>query len=318
MNAAKATVVPVVLGCCPDHPRCMWCPPPAPMPAEKVEALVHHYRTERTPTGGSLVVRFFGGAPPSAEQIEAIGGLPFGVRVRPDLLTRAESTRLAAAGCIEVELDALTFDTERLRRFGRRYGRRILTEQSEQLGTYGLAVGGVLAPGIPGSTHASCIEDATLARQWWSFARIHPIQVLAHSGLRERHAIGRYTALELGETITICREMMDVLEPDVTIRRVGMQAGPDGFGRAVAGPRHSGLRQLVEARRTLDHLRTAMVGHTGAVRVRCAPADETRTRGPLNQHIRTLRAELGLREVVVQPDVSVARGQFVIEAIADS
>jgi histone acetyltransferase (RNA polymerase elongator complex component) len=182
----------------------------------------------------------------------------------------------------------------------------------------GLSVGGVLAPGLPGTSWQSSMDDARTAAQQWSSARLHPLLVLAGSELRERHARGRYHALELGEAITICRDMMDVLEPaGVVVTRVGLQPGPDGMGRAVAGPRHSGLRQLVEARRSLDGMRVRLrsegIGAGDRVRVHCAPADETRTRGPYNQHIRTLRAEFGLTELTIHTDPTLTRGTIRIQ-----
>jgi histone acetyltransferase (RNA polymerase elongator complex component) len=142
--------------------------------------------------------------------------------------------------------------------------------------------------------------------------------VLLGSGLWSAHLDGFYDPLSLGQAITTCRAMLDVLEPaGVRVIRVGRQAGPDELGRAVAGPRHSSLRELVEARRTLDRLRALLSAEDRAgseVVIRCAVADETRTRGPMNDNVRTLRAEFALAELLVRADPSLERGDFVLEA----
>ena len=111
-----------------------------------------------------------------------------------------------------------------------------------------------------------------------------------------------YTPLELGTAIDVCAELLDLFEANgVKVIRVGMQPGPDGFGRAAAGPRHTSLRELVEANRTLKRLRSMLDGVKPKthVTILCASADQTRTRGPLNQHIRTLRADYKLAEVSI-------------------
>ncbi len=126
-----------------------------------------------------------------------------------------------------------------------------------------------------------------------------------------------YTPLTVGEAVSTCRDMLDILEPaGVRVIRVGQQPGPDGLGRAVAGPRHSSLRELVEARRTLDRLRDLMKEANLKGRnvvIHCARADETRTRGPLNGNVRTLRAEFGLAELSVAADSERPRGAFALE-----
>lgn len=314
MSDPAPVIVPVHLGCCPEPDRCLLCAPVEAATPDLVEGLRVHY-AERA-GDRPLVVRFFGGAPPTDALLAPVADLPVGVRVRPDLLTRAEARRLAARGVTEVELDALSFHRPALREAGRRYGPGWLREQAEGLTALGMRVGGVLAPGLPSSSHETSLADAATAATQWSFARLHPVLVLADSALRARHARGAYTPLTLGEAVTTCRSTADRLEAEgVEVRRIGLQPGPDGVGRAVAGPVHPALRELVEARRTLDVLRQRLAGVRGRdVTIRCAPADETRTRGPYNQHVRTLRAEHGLDALAVRPDPSLPRGQWLVEA----
>ncbi len=305
----KIRYIPIHLGCCPDEPRCLLCAPPSPPGADTIRALVEAAE-------GPKVVRFFGGAPPTDDQLAAIHGAPFEVRVRPDLLDRAGAARLIAAGCAAIELDALTFVDAALSASGRRYRAARVVAMSAALRDLGVSVGGVLAPGLPGTDHASCLADATKAAGLWSFVRLHPVQVLADSGLRELHMSRRYDALELGEAITTCRAMVDLFEDaGVRVIRVGQQAGPDGLGRAVAGPRHSSLRELVEARRVFDRLQSALATTQpgAAVTVRCAPADLSRVHGPYKQHIRSLRAACGLRSLRVTPDPNMARGTLMVD-----
>lgn len=317
--APRPVIVPVQLGCCHEAVRCLLCPPPPPASAELVEALVHSYRDAQPEA--SLEVRFFGGPPPGDDLLDAAADLPFSVRVRPDLLSRPRAVELHARGVRQIELDALSWQRAALRATGRSYGEPLLHQLSEGLAALGVRVGGVLAPGLPGQDHAMAVQDAVLAAAHWRFARLHPVLVLDRSGLRDLLEQHRYVPLELGEAVTVCHDMLEVLgSAGVEVVRIGVQPGPDGLGRAVAGPRHSSLRELVEARRVLHRLREACrsLAPGERVQVRCAPADETRTRGPFNLHLRTLRADFHLTEVNVTTDPTLPRGTLRVHVLEET
>jgi hypothetical protein len=281
-----------------------------------VLALVAVY-TERAETQDRrLIVGFFGGAPPPQSLIEAIGGVPFIARVRPDLLSRADADRLVAAGCIGIELAAFSFDGNALRSARRLYTPSLVKEQARGLAKLGVEVGLVLAPGLPRSSHQSCLRDAEIAGELADTVRLHPVLVLDRAALRSSQQDGQYTPLGIGDAVTVCREMLDILEGlNVSVIRIGQQPGPDEMGRAVAGPKHSSLRELVEARRALDALTALMheVPPGAKIAIRCAPADVSRVRGPRNQHMRTLRADHQLSDVEVRPDPELERGNFFVE-----
>jgi len=318
VSAGAPVVVPVNLGCCASLPRCLLCPPAPVEPGpDLVDALVGHYRTERTEPGRDLRVGFFGGAPPSDALLDAIAGVPFTVRVRPDLLTRAALERLVTRGVSAVELDALTLDDAVLQGTGRAYRGRWVLAQIDAIRAAGVRVGAVLSPGLPGSSHADAVHDSEVLAPLIDFARLHPVLVLQRAGLRAAHMDGRYTPLTLGQAVTTCRAMLERLEADgVEVVRVGQNPGPDGLGRAVAGPMHPSLRQLVQARQVIADLHALMPAlDADRVQIRCNPADETHTRGPRNQHLRDLRAAHGLREVRVVPDPTLARGALRLEPL---
>ncbi|MFT4628556.1 MAG: hypothetical protein ACI8PZ_007252 [Myxococcota bacterium] len=290
-------------------------PVPAPVAPETVAALVESVRRDRLREGEALVVGFFGGEPPSDALLEACGGLPLMVRVRPDLLSRADARRLTAAGVTRIELDALSLDRGALREAGRAYPGALVLEQAAGIRALGLEAGVVLAPGLPATDHAIAVNDAARSAGAFDTARLHPVVVLDQALLREAHMDGTYAPLTLAEAVTTCRAMLDVLEAGGTeVIRIGVQQG-DGLGRLVAGPRHPAIRQLVEARAALPRLRNAVraVPRGARVVLRVARADETVTRGPFNQHIRTLRAEGGLASVRVVGDPGLPRGTLRVE-----
>ena len=313
-------IVPVQLGCCHEDVRCRLCAPAPKLPdATLIEALVDHYSQKRgADERQPFWVSFFGGPPPSNDMVAACGGLGFSVRVRPDLLSRKRAQELVALGAVGFELDALTFNDRILKEMGRRYSSGRVLEMAKGLRQLGVPVGVVLAPGLPASDFAACVRDARTASTHFDTARIHPVLVYANARLREMHMDGTYTPLTMGETITVTLAMMEALESQgVEVIRVGVQAGPDGAGRPVAGPRHSSLRELVESRRALTAINEQMLGVPvgAAIEILCHPSDETRTRGPLNQNVRTLRANHSLAELRVKSDKTIQRGQWVVKVV---
>lgn len=302
----RSTVVQ--LGCCHEEIRCRLCTA-AP---DAVDA--DYVRVAREEAGGA--VRFFGGPPPTAALLAAAGPGAI-IRVRPDLLDREHAELFADHGVAGIELDALTFDNATLRLARRDYSQDRLLAMAEGLRDFDFELGIVLSVGLPGSSHELCMQDAALAAPLFDTARLHPVLVLRETGLWRLHLDEFYVPLTLAQAVHTCRSMVDVLEAaQVKVIRVGQQPGPDELGRCVAGPLHSGFRELVEAERTLDHLRSLLQGTNGGkmVVIRCATADETRTRGPLNANVRTLRAEFGLSELEVRADPGLERGAFVLEA----
>ena len=257
-------------------------------------------------------MRFFGGAPPPISWVEALDA-PVSCRVRPDLLTREDAHALVRAGVVHIELDALSFSDEVLRETRRPYRGQRIQEMCRGLRALGANVGIVLAPGLPRSSHATCLTDARIAAPLVDTVRIHPVLVLQGSSLEQAHYAGTYTPLELGQAVTVCRDLLDLLETaGVEVIRVGQQPGPDGLGRVSAGPYHASLRELVEALRTLDRVRPLFASCTRgeSVILWCAPADETRTRGPMSQNLRTLRAEHGLQAIRIATDPGLRRGHW--------
>ena len=77
--------------------------------------------------------------------------------------------------------------------------------------------------------------------------------------------------------------------------------------RAMHGPRN--LRRHA-ARGALRALSVKLSGTPPGshVLIRCHPADETSTRGPLNRHVRTLRAKFVLESLTIRADAAVRRG----------
>lgn len=312
----KRLVVPVDLGGSPTE--CRVRPPlrRRPEPAV-VRALIEHYGRDRAPDGGvRMEVAFFHGGVPDAALLEACVPLPVRVSCSPADLTRADAAALVRAGVETIEVEVLTFDTAVLRGLDRGYGPKRVRAMLAGLRGHGLRVGVTLAPGLPGSTHASAVADAQLLADadppLADFVRILPALAYPGSGLAALAAAERWQPMTVPEAVTTCAAMLDVFDAaGIPVARVGAQPGQDLPARAVAGPAHPGLRGLVEARRYRRRMQAALAGapRSRPAIVRVNPKDLAWAKGTANANVRALRAALGLPALRVEPDPGVARGE---------
>lgn len=321
----RRILVPVDLGGSPTP--CLVRPPlrKPPDPAT-VAALVESYRRDRAPPGGlPIEVAFFHGGLPDPALVAAAGSHPLRLSCPPGDLSRSQVEDLVRAGLHTVEVEALTFDEGVLRDCRRGYGARQARALLRGLKELGLRVGLVLAPGLPGGSHEQALRDAAVAAGQEDptlrvdFVRVLPALAWQGSGLAARAAAGRWRPMRLGEAVTTCSAMVDLLEAaGVPVARVGLQPGADLPGTVAAGPVHPDLRGLVQARRFRARMERALGAPPPGARLalQVHPQDLSWAKGPANANVRALRAALGLSELRLVPDPAQARGSVARASVA--
>lgn len=316
MSGPRRLVVPVDLGgaehvCALSPPR---RPPPEP---ELVRALVDHYDSERRRSASDrLEVGFFRGGVPGEALLAATGGHPLRLACTPADLLPDALPLLLDLGVETVELEILTLDGGVLRACRRGYGPRLLRGMIPALRRAGLRLGLHLAPGLPGSSHAQALADAeAILREPElrpDFVRILPAVALEGSQLARWAAEGRWTPMTLGEAVTTCVALVDLLQSEgIEVARVGFQAGPDANEAVAAGPAHPDLRGLVEVRRYRRRLEQALQDQPSGAHVIVAvnPRDLSWLKGTANENLRAVRARLRLAAIRIATDEAVPRGE---------
>jgi hypothetical protein len=290
-------------GCCERGQRCVLCSPQGQVDTDEVvRVLLEQHEGP---------VHAFGGAPPKDAWMALFTGRDVRVRVRPDLLSRRRAEELVRQGVVRIELDALSVNDRLLRWSRRRYrGSRIVT-MTKAMRSWGIEVGVVQALGLPAGTLEDALADAITLAPLVDTVRIHPVLVLAEADLEQQWTDSRYFPLTINAAALWSRQVMEIYEAhNVTVLRVGMQPGPDGLGRAVAGPLHPSLRETVESHRALSRLTALLsdVPNGADVVIECAPADVSRTKGAENHNVRVLRDTYRLASVTVAADPDLERG----------
>lgn len=177
-------------------------------------------------------------------------GVVHGVKAstRPDLVDAAMAARLRAAGFVEIELGAQSFDDEVLARSRRGHTAADTQRAAHVIRRAGLRLGLQLMPGLPGEDRASFrgTVQAVLALKP-DTARVYPTVVLAGTELEESYRCGAYAPLLLEEAVERALLVSVQLQAlGCSVLRLGLPPA-DGL-RVVAGPMHPCFGLLVQAR----------------------------------------------------------------------
>jgi histone acetyltransferase (RNA polymerase elongator complex component) len=289
---------------------CALSPPRrAEPPPEMLEALIGSY-AHRV---GTLEVGFYRGGIPSDALVAVSGARPLRLACSPADLDPARIAELAARGLTTLELEVCTMSERVLWALRRGYDAarvRLLVAAARNAS---LHVGVALVPGLPGHTVEDALEDARFAGVA-DFVRIVPALAVEGSDLARWAEDGRYRPLDLDDTVAIVTDMVDIVcSLGTAVARVGLQPGPDGLGKVVAGPWHPNLRGLVETRRFRRKMEVLVDGvESRRVLLRVHPKDLSWAKGTSNENVRWLREHLAIDDIELAADDSVARGALAL------
>ncbi|GFK95337.1 Oxygen-independent coproporphyrinogen-III oxidase-like protein [Fundidesulfovibrio magnetotacticus] len=220
-----------------------------------------------------------------------------GVRcsTRPDAVSPSLLRELAAQGLDTVELGVQTFHADALRDARRGHGAERSREACREVKDAGLRLGVHLLPGLPGVTPGVFARDVEITLSLRpDFVRLHPLLVLAGSGLEAPWRAGLVAPWNLEQTVeALARACLDFWRAGVAVVRLGLAQEPSLEAAVLAGPRHPALGTMVRARALLEHVRELLAGRL--ILTLTAP---TRASGEFWGHAGELEASwrgLGLR-----------------------
>jgi histone acetyltransferase (RNA polymerase elongator complex component) len=275
---------------------------------------------ERFPDA-DLEVAFFHGGVPTQALLEATKGLPIRLSCNPADLDRESAATLKAAGCLTIELEAMTLDPHVLRTCNRDYTTTRVRNMARTLRAEGFSIGLHLVPGLPGSDVEGALNDARslidTEGAWVDFVRIWPALAFEGSTLDKWAKNGRWQPHDTSAMVDILTAIVDICAAgQIDIARVGIQPGQDIPVRATAGPVHPNIRGEVESRRFGARLFRQLHGTAeGAdIVVQVHPKDLSWAKGTSNVNARSARTRYKLGSLQFATDESVSRGELRIAA----
>lgn len=188
-------------------------------------------------------------------------GLVQGIRLstRPDYINREVLDQLKKYNVTTIELGVQSLDEDVLRKSARYYPIEVVYEASKLIKSYGIDLGILLMPGLPGSTFETDFETAKKVVEIMpQNARVYPTLIIKDTEMERMYQRGEYEVFTLDEAIKRCRKIISLLELNgINIIRVGLQPSDDlrNGGVAVEGAFHPAFRELVDGEIYFDFLK---------------------------------------------------------------
>jgi len=229
-------------------------------------------RSKRFSTKKSKEVAFFGGTFTSlsiSSMTNMLGavkpyiekGVIQSIRLstRPDSLSEDKLSILASFSVSTVELGVQSMDDRVLLLSERGHTSQDTINAFKILKSKGFTVGAQLMPGLPGDTKEifmSTIDKVISLRP--AMVRLYPALVIRGTKLAQWYKQGRYTPMDLKDTINLCKEACIQLEnAGIPVIRIGLMSSPSLLkkGEIIAGPWHPSLGFLVRSAIHLEKIR---------------------------------------------------------------
>ncbi len=221
-------------------------------------------QSKRLPRQMAAEVAFYGGtftALPNSfmtDMLEAVQpfmrkGIIQSIRVstRPDALDGDKLDSLESYGVSTIELGIQSMDDEVLVLSRRGHTSEDTISAFATLRRRGFKIGAQLMPGLPGDTPELFLKtvDKVIALRP-NMARLYPTLVIRGTTLARWYYQGKYTPMELVDTVNLCKEAcMRFESAGIPVIRIGLMSSPSLLrrGEIVAGPWHPSLGFLVRS-----------------------------------------------------------------------
>jgi histone acetyltransferase (RNA polymerase elongator complex component) len=168
---------------------------------------------------------------------------------RPDTITEQRLDLIAPYGVSLIELGVQSMSDAVLEQAHRGHTRLHTQQAIGLLKAYNLQVGVQVMVGLPGDTRDQLLAGTRrLADLEPDVARIYPLMVLGGSRLAQWYQDGRYTPLDLDQSVEMVKEMVKIFEQArVKVIRMGLQASEmmEDKASVLAGPWHPAFGHLV-------------------------------------------------------------------------
>jgi len=190
---------------------------------------------------------------------------------RPDSLSEDKLNILKSFNVSTVELGVQSMDDGVLLLSNRGHTSQDTINAFKMLKRRGFAVGAQLMPGLPGDSKEifmNTIDKVIGLRP--DMVRLYPTLVIRGTKLAKWYKQGRYTPMELNDTINLCKEACIQLEnAGIPVIRIGLMSSPSLLeeGEIIAGPWHPSLGFLIRSAIHLEKIRPYLpaVGETKTI-----------------------------------------------------
>lgn len=277
--------------------------------AESAEEIIKEHLSTIDAKNSIVEIAFFGGSFTAIEEsfqrsLLSVAsrykkaGIVSDIRLstRPDAIDEERLALLREYGVTIIELGVQSLDGEVLSKSLRGHTSEDVFAAAALIKEWGFTLGLQLMVGLPGDTPQKCIDTAReFIKMEPQLARIYPTLVVRDTALERLHAQGEYRALEIEETIEICKKLLVLLTgAGVNVIRIGLQPTEEiSMGnQVVAGPLHPSLRERVESRIYRDYIESVLPskGQAESIRIFASKKNMSKLVGNKRENITYLKS----------------------------
>lgn len=301
----------------------------APTLLEVSETIERHLAT--IPSGDAEVeIAFFGGSftaiAREMQEVYLRVAAPFledervtGIRIstRPDCIEPEILAFLWRYGVRTIELGVQSMDDQVLKMSARGYLAADVFKACHLVHDHGFKLGIQLMIGLPGDDWTRDMQTTKMAITIKpDMVRIYPTVVIAGTSLEQAFHEGGYAPLELGDAVTICKEMyLRFVAAGIPVIRMGLQTGEElrREGSVVAGPFHPSFGELVQQDLFCDQARNLLgdymrrIGLQAELLLWVNPRDLSLMTGQYRKNISFLTEYFGMKSLLVKTDPDIER-----------
>jgi len=239
---------------------------------------------------------------------------------RPDSIDEAKLDILESYGVSTVELGVQSMDDEVLALSNRGHTANDTVNAVQLLKKRGFKVGVQLMPGLPGDSRTIFMHTIQRVIDMKPHvARLYPTLVLKGTKLSRWYHEGKYTPMELEDTISICKDACIQLEDShISVIRIGIMSSPSllAKGEILAGPWHPSLGFLVRSDIHIEKVRPYLPdsGTAKSIVLYAPQRDIPLLRGYRNAGLKQIESLTGARIDSILPEASIAPGKLAYHA----
>ncbi len=249
-------------------------------------------------------------------QAEKIHGIRFSTR--PDTITRDMLDLIMPYHISAIELGVQSMNDDVLLASRRGHKSLDTINAIKLIQKYPIKIGVQVMVGLPGDNEISLLESTKkLAGLAPDFARIYPLLVLKGSLLEKWYKSGKYTPLNLDDSVRHVAKMYHTFKnADVDIIRMGLQASDmmEDESKVLAGPWHPAFGHLVFSQilyekvcKKMDLCQTRLTAKKLAIHIH--PKSESRLRGDKNTNLKKLKLRYPDFELSISVDETMGINQ---------
>ncbi|MGE5391895.1 MAG: elongator complex protein 3 [Deltaproteobacteria bacterium] len=286
----------------------------ATIPPEDAEVEIAFFGGSFTAIARELQEAYLQAAAPYLEDQRVTG---IRLSTRPDSIDQDILAFLDQYGVKTVELGVQSLDDQVLKMSARGYAAADVFKACQLVKDHGFNLGVQLMIGLPGDDRTRDMKTTELAIALGpDMVRIYPTVVIAGTFLEQALKKGEYVPLELGEAVTICKDMyLRFAAAGIRVIRMGLQTGEElrREGSVVAGPFHPSFGELVQQDIFCDQARSLLgdymrrIGLQAELQLWVNPRDLSLLMGQYRRNITFLTDFFGMRSLMIKTRADMDR-----------